>query len=214
MTEDESRTVLKREYQKHRNSLHPDIAISGSGNAGADLFVKWQLDTKDYLEKLKHQIQGMVFDYKAKDWFFPMITVWDESKQSYVKKERRFLNEEGAMEIWSYLDIHFTHFNKLSKLEDTEISRLCSEARQWIVDFVYVNHDKFEIVIERADTLVHFIDHTVFPHLKGSLKGFQAELLSMQQRVVETINAQGYGNQELQKRKKSIFSIFKPTSGG
>jgi len=209
MTDDqESRTVLRREYQKHRNSLHPDISISGGGNNGADLFVKWQLDTKEYLEKLKYQIQGMVFDYKKKEWYFPMVSFIDKNGK-YAQKPRRFLNEEGAMEIWSYLDINFTHFNKLSKLEDSEISRLCSESRQWIVDLCFVNHKKFEIAIERADTLVHFIDHTVFPHLKGSLKGFQAELLSMQQRVVETINSQGYMNQEGQKKKKGVFSIFK-----
>jgi hypothetical protein len=210
---EQGKTVLKREYQEHRNSLHPDIMVGNPNANGADLFVKWQLDTKDYLEKLKHQIQGMVYDYKKKEWFFPMVTIFDKKTSTYKKVPRRFLNEEGAMEIWSYLDIHFTHFNKLSKLEDDEIHRLCGEARQWIVDLVYVNHEKFDIAIERADTLVHFIDHTVFPHLKGSLKGFQAELLSMQQRIVETVNAQGYQNPDAQKKKKGIFNIFKSTGG-
>lgn len=162
-----------------------------------DLFAKWQLDTTPALEKLYHQIQGHIFDKSTTSWGVggdPILT------------------EKGAIEIISYLDSHFSQFFSLSRLSDTEIKRVCKQVRFWICNFILLNHDQYKIMKAKADWLVDIIDHTVYVNLKRSEKGFQAELMSIQQRIIESIQQKDAGEQE-KKKRGGIFNMFGKSGG-
>ncbi|GAH74791.1 unnamed protein product, partial [marine sediment metagenome] len=162
-----------------------------------DLFAKWQLDTTPALEKLYHQIQGHVYSKELNQW----TTGGDP-----------ILTEKGAIEIISYLDSHFSQFFSLSRLSDPEIKRVCKQVRFWICNFILLNHDEYKIMKQKADWLVDITDHTVYVNMKRSEKGFQAELMSIQQRIVESIQQKDVG-EEQKKKRGGIFNLFNKAGG-
>lgn len=186
----------QREIRNMRNPARPDMMFSHT-EPNVDLFAKWQLDTTPALEKLYHQIQGHVYNAEKGKWTEggdPIIT------------------EKGAIEIISYLDSHFSQFFSLSRLSDAEIKRVCKQVRFWIINFILLNHDKYNVAEEKADWLVDIIDHTVYVNLKRSEKGFQAELMSIQQRIVESIQQKEAGEQK-EKKRGGIFNLFNRSGG-
>ena len=175
-----------------RNTASPDMMFSAAQTDG-DLFAKWQLDTTPALEKLYHQIQGHIFNKETSQW---------------VEGGDPIITEKGAIEIISYLDSHFSQFFSLSRLSESEIKRVSKQVRFWICNFILLNHDKYNILKEKADWLVDITDHTIYVNLKRSEKGFQAELMSIQQRIVESYQQKDAGDQE-QKKRGGIFNLFK-----
>lgn len=116
-------------------------------------FVKSLYDTDEVLESIENFLRGKIKNDNGK----------------YEDKHKPLLNSEGVNILMGDLKMRIHKVGFLSNLSKDDVKRVCKELRKMIINWVYLNWQKFDVDKSNATRIVYGIDHPIFLSLMKSL---------------------------------------------
>lgn len=166
--------------------------MSGFYNQAKSDLIRWQLDAKDIIEQLEHDLKGEVW-----------VGTDDEGKDIYEKKGKQMINQEGVSAIISLVSPRISKVIIMSNLEAEDVREEMLAFSRALTDLLYTQREKYEIERAYLSPIKYTVQIVVLAAMKRALRGGERDFLKTTERRIES-----YSDKEPSK-KESLISAFK-----
>ena len=150
--------------------------------------VRWQMDTTDIYEEIKHKLRGEVLIYDS-----------DTEKYFYKKVNKQIINDEAIDDLLG--SISFMNRNVImSDLDMREIDYMIEDARLDIARNFLLKADTYNITMNDATLIVDGVVNFVYAMLKRAHKAGERNTM----RFTTRSNTM----QTMQSQRKKLFGIL------
>lgn len=160
----EAQQVQQPQQPQQMQGIPPPMPVPLPSGPDDDFF-KYRIDGTDILEDIKNQLEGKVFDY---------------TKNKYVKKFDRWINDEGINKVLHV--IYACGINKntfLGNLDREQILYKCKMLKKKLALLFFMKYKDYKIPKEMRDLLIATIVNQVHSALSRSEEGKESDQLSI-----------------------------------
>lgn len=133
--------------------------------------IVWRLEPSSVLVELEHYFKGEFWDESVQQW-----------KAEYPEP---LMNLKGIRHLVTELRSRLNKNIVLSKLQQSDINRICLEFRLELIYLIEMKYDEWEIDESNWDAVLYQFDHHIYPFLMRALDGGERDSITNQVRIVD-----------------------------
>lgn len=116
--------------------------------------------------------------------------------------------EEGIEELMLELRSRMSIDKVLSKLESNQINLIIRELGEIVMEFIYFNHDTYEIKESDYNKILYCVKHNVFIFLRRALGGTENELITKAFLYREVVSKSRNVREDNEEKPRGTFSFL------